>query len=134
MTVAIDRTAAPEKSYVYRLVGTTREGQRLVLGQLSASAELEIKALAISRVAPNPSRAAMRIDYALPRESRVRLSVLDVQGREVAVLADGLFEAGRYQTTWSGRTDAGDEAPAGVYFVRCQALGQRLTERVVRMR
>jgi hypothetical protein len=133
VTIAVDRTVEPERTYFYRLAGTTREGHRVVLGQLSGSSHLAIREFAISRVTPNPSGGAMRIEYALPRESRVRLSVLDVQGREVVVLADGVFQAGRHQTTWSGKGERG-EVPAGVYFVRCQALGKRLTERVVRMR
>jgi hypothetical protein len=129
--VAVDRDVVPAKLYFYRLVGTTSDSQRWVLGQLSGSAQLVIKEFAISKVVPNPSRGAVRIEYALPRASRLRLSVLDVQGREVAVLANGEFNAGRYQATWSGETARG-EAPAGIYFVRCQALGKRLTERVVR--
>jgi hypothetical protein len=133
VTVAFDRTVEPEKTYFYQLVGTTRESKRVVLGQLSGSAHLTFREFAISKVVPNPSRAAMRVEYALPRESRVRLSVMDVQGREVAVLAEGMFKAGRYQATWTGQTDRG-EAPAGVYFVRCRALGRNLTERVVRVR
>ena len=132
VTVAFDRTAEPELTYFYRLIGTTHESNRVVLGQLSGSARMEIKEFAISRMVPNPSRGPLRIEYALPRGSRVHLSVLDIQGREVAVLADGVFKAGRYQATWTGQTDRG-AAPAGVYFVRCQALGRNLTERLVRL-
>ena len=132
VTVAFDRTAEPELTYFYRLMGTNRESNRVVLGQLSGSARMEIKEFAISRMVPNPSRGPLRIEYALPRGSRVHLSVLDIQGREVAVLADGVFKAGRYQATWTGQTDRG-AAPAGVYFVRCQALGRNLTERLVRL-
>ena len=73
-------------------------------------------------ISPNPVRAAVRIEYALPREMRVRLSVLDVQGRCVAVLAEGVRKAGRYVTTWDGRSGR-DRAGAGVFFVRYEAAG-----------
>ena len=133
VTVAIDRTATADQSYVYRLVGTTSDDRRVVLGQLSGERHPTITEFAIGKVAPNPTRDAVQIDYALPRAANVRLSVLDVQGREVALLADRMLGAGRYQATWSGRTERG-EAPAGIYFVRCQALGKQLTRRVIRMR
>jgi hypothetical protein len=131
VTVAVDRMVESEKIYFYRLTGTTTQGESVRLGQISGSAHLVIREFALSRIVPNPSRAVTRIEYALPHESHVRLSVLDVQGREVVVLADGVFGAGRYQATWSGQTDRG-EAPAGLYFVRCAALGQHRTERLIR--
>ena len=50
---------------------------------------------------------------AAAKRGAVRLSVLDVQGREVAVLIRGEQQAGRYQAVWDGRTTRG-EAPEGV--------------------
>lgn len=48
---------------------------------------------------------AVRLAFALPRESRVRLRVIDLQGREVAVLANGTLPAGRHEASWN--TSAG---------------------------
>jgi sugar lactone lactonase YvrE len=84
----------------------------------------------LDRPRPNPGRGPIDVRFALPRESRVRVSVLDVQGREVAVLADGVMPAGRHETTWGARP--GDAA--GVYFVRLAAAGRTWTQRVVRTR
>jgi flagellar hook assembly protein FlgD len=107
-------------------------GERVVLGQLSGSAHMNITSVGLDKIAPNPSRGLMRVAYALPREANVRLSVVDVSGREVALLATGSYQAGRYQATWSGQTNRGVNAPAGIYFVRLQALGSNVTQRVVR--
>ena len=71
-----------------------------------------------------------RIDYAVPRESRVRLSVIDVQGREVALLVDGVVRAGRFQTTWNGQLQSGVAAPAGLYFVRMNSGGKDYVRRL----
>ena len=56
----------------------------------------------------------------------VRLALLDVQGRVVAVLADGVHEPGRYTAPVEA---AG--LRAGVYFARLQAGSREITRRVV---
>jgi len=63
---------------------------------------------------PNPFNPVTRIVYALPRSGRVRVSVVDLRGREVLVLADNLRRAaGRYSVD----VDAGNLA-SGIYVYR----------------
>jgi hypothetical protein len=50
------------------------------------------------------------------RASWVKLSVYDILGREVAVLLNGLVEAGEHEVTFDGRN-----LSSGVYFYRMQA-------------
>ena len=69
----------------------------------------------------------MRIKYAVAREAPVRLSVVDLQGRTVAVVAEGVRQAGRYEASWSRRANV----PAGIYFVAYQAAGRIFTRRLV---
>ena len=97
------------------------------LGVLSVNeAPLEF---ALGRVSPNPTRGVMLVRFAVPRQSLVRVSVIDLQGREVAVLAQGSYTAGWYQVSWGGAGGRG-RAPAGIYFVRMQANGQKFIQRV----
>jgi len=72
---------------------------------------------------PNPFNPSTTIRYALGEPSVVRLSVFDIQGREIALLESGPQQRGQYQTVWDGMTSAGQPAPSGVYFYRLQALG-----------
>lgn len=87
---------------------------------------------ALAPLSPNPSAGPVRAEFALPREGPVRLSVIDAQGREVAVLVDGTLPAGRHQASWSAI--AGRPIPAGVYFVRLVADGRAWSRRLVRVR
>ncbi len=66
-------------------------------------------------VYPNPFNPVAKVVYALPAESRVRLSLFDVTGREVAGLFDGLRAAGIY----SERLQASGLA-SGLYVIRLQ--------------
>ncbi len=60
---------------------------------------------------PNPFNPTTKISFAIPEKSQIKLRVFDVLGREVSLLADGVYEAGKYQITF----DAGN-LPSGVYF------------------
>jgi hypothetical protein len=84
---------------------------------------------ALENAAPNPASGTLRISYALAREARIRLEVLDVQGRVVATLADGTFSSGRHEATWSGAANGG-MARSGMYFVRLLVPGKSFVRRV----
>lgn len=70
---------------------------------------------------PNPFNPRTTIRFDLPRESRVRLTVHDVEGRCVAVLAEGELPAGAHALVWDGRDRAGRAAASGLYFCRLRA-------------
>jgi hypothetical protein len=49
---------------------------------------------------PNPFNAATVIEYEVIENGPTRLHVMDILGRTVAVLVDGILEAGRYSVTF----------------------------------
>jgi len=79
-------------------------------------------------IAPAPARGETYIAFTLPADGRVRVEVLDVTGRRVALLADGVRPAGQYEIRWSPR-DSGAEA--GVYFVRLASSSGTRVRRLV---
>lgn len=90
-----------------------------------------LPALGLMPVSPNPSTGAMRIRFVMPRAGRVRLGVLDVQGRSVARVLDAWLPAGRHESTWDGSSE-GLVAPPGLYFIRLDAPGGVRVRRAVR--
>src|SRR4029453_2358799 len=70
------------------------------------------------RPAPNPSSGPVRLAFTLPRAGDVDLRVVAVDGREIARLARGRWEAGTHGVEWAGIDRHGAPAPPGVYFVR----------------
>jgi FG-GAP-like repeat len=97
---------------------------------VSAPVESMVSEFVLGPMAPNPSPGEVHIPFAVPRETRVRVAVLDVLGRSVAVLADGVLPAGRHQVTWSGAKGNG-QAPAGIYFVCYTGGGKTSVRRFV---
>ena len=90
-------------------------------------------ALALLPCVPNPMRDATQLEFTLPRAMAARLSVFDLAGREVAMLADGAFAPGRHPVIWDGRTEKG-RAAAGLYYVQLSADGRRLARRLIVLR
>ncbi len=70
-------------------------------------------------VGPNPVRGTARVRFETAAPASVRVSVTDVLGREVAVLADGPRAAGAHTEALDGRS-----LPPGVYLVRVAVDGQ----------
>ncbi len=80
-------------------------------------------------VYPNPVQELAHLVFTLPEASVVRVSLFDVLGREVAVLADRAFDAGSHIL----ELDA-VHRPAGVYVVRATGGGAVTTRRVTVLR
>ena len=88
-------------------------------------------ALGLASPSPNPMRTFGRFSFTLPRAGRVRLEVLDVQGRRVATLADGAMSASRYVRGWDVRDDEGRAVPPGMYLARLSGVLGSVTRRFV---
>jgi len=72
---------------------------------------------------PNPFNPATTIEYDLPSNSHVRLTVHDILGRAVRVLVDEKMSAGTHEAVWNGRDSRGNILASGVYFYRITANG-----------
>jgi hypothetical protein len=79
--------------------------------------------------APNPFRGSTTLRFTLGEAGRVRLTVYDVLGREVAVPLDEAREAGTHAVAF----DAG-ALSSGTYLVRIEAVGQVLTQQLTLLR
>lgn len=74
----------------------------------------------------NPVRGAASLAYALPHAGHVTLELLDVTGRRVATLVDGVRPAGRAVADFDAA-----RMGAGVYFARLRAAGGTRTAKFV---
>src|SRR5262249_35309969 len=82
---------------------------------------------ALAPVWPNPVRGSTRFMFAMPKEASVHVGVLDVQGRELFVLADGPYPAGRHSVDWT--SSARTHLDPGLYFVRFAVGGRAFVQR-----
>ncbi len=77
---------------------------------------------------PNPFTPAaeynsvIEIRYELPEAAGINLRVFNVLGHEVRKLLTAAQPAGAHHARWNGRDQHGRLLPAGVYFVRVEAI------------
>lgn len=90
--------------------------------------------ITLEHAMPNPSDGNAVIRFGLPEPGDISLSVQDVMGRRVAVLADGHYEAGEFAKEWDGRNEEAGGISPGIYFVRLQAGDQVATLKIVFVR
>ncbi|HEX9952368.1 MAG TPA: M36 family metallopeptidase [Rubricoccaceae bacterium] len=84
---------------------------------------------ALDAPAPNPARGTVALAYSLAEAGAARVSLVDLLGREVAVVVAGEQAAGRHAAS----LDVSGLAP-GVYVVRLSSGGDALARRIVVVR
>ena len=81
---------------------------------------------------PNPFNPKTEIRFNLPRYLPVWLTVHDLAGREVRVLADGqVMNAGQNGVFWDGRDHSGRQSPSGSYLVKFEAGDERSVRKIM---
>ena len=70
---------------------------------------------------PNPFNLLCKIEYSLPTDCQVRLSVYNVVGQKVKDLINEYQLAGHKTIEWDGKDDKGNGVATGVYFYRLEA-------------
>jgi hypothetical protein len=101
-------------------------------GNLSLlAAETLPKEYTLYEVYPNPFNPSTQIQFDLPEDSRVKLVIYDVVGREVTTLLEGELGAGKYVQIWEGRGDSGRLVASGSYFLRMEAASLTSQRRLI---
>jgi hypothetical protein len=128
LTVEYDRTAAPARSYWYRLVATDR-GVTRALGELIRVETAPPTRFALLGTGPNPSPGAFEATFQLAHAADITLEFFDAQGRRVATIARGKWPAGIHRANWGGA-----KASPGVYLVRYRHPGGEDLRRIAVVR
>lgn len=86
---------------------------------------------ALAQNYPNPFNPDTRIDYALPIDSDVELSIFNVLGQKVTTMSLGRMPAGNHSVTWHGTDADGSQVASGIYFYRISAENFAATKKMM---
>ncbi|MGE5313131.1 MAG: S8 family serine peptidase [Acidobacteriota bacterium] len=121
----VDRPGA-SGLYSYRLRQIDRDGRFEYSRVIDVDASFAPRSVALAQNYPNPFNPSTILRFELASAEEVRLSIFDVLGREVALLAQGMMEPGAYEKQWNA---AG--LPGGMYFCRLKAGPHTMVRRLV---
>jgi len=89
---------------------------------------------ALAQNYPNPFNPETTIEYALPKQSKVSLTIYNVLGQQVKSLTNTVQNAGNYSIVWDAKNDRGEAVPTGMYLYVLSTNEQRMTRKMVLMR
>ena len=129
----------PHPSATYKLAAVDKHGNPSAYASVNMA---EVTAVGDGRPGttwlaspfPNPARGPFDVRYALAREGRVTLVVMDTQGRRVRTLADGVRPAGDATLRWDARDEGGSAVGAGLYWLDLRAGPQHIVRRFALVR
>ncbi|MFH0765072.1 MAG: carboxypeptidase regulatory-like domain-containing protein, partial [Calditrichota bacterium] len=96
----------------------------MLVGKLLANGTAPM-GFGIREAYPNPANGPMRLTFGLEKESLVRVSVYDMNGREAARLVNGRAPAGRHAVIWNT-----DPVASGIYLIQLEAAGRTQVRKV----
>ncbi len=100
----------------------------------SAAVDAPAPELRVSHNQPDPFNPSTTLWVAAPAGTFVVVDVVDVRGRHVQRLWEGVLHQVNQQFEWDGRNSAGIAAPSGVYFAVLQSGTATQTERMTLIR
>ncbi len=80
---------------------------------------------------PNPFSQTTHISYRLPRDSRVKLTILTPAGKEIKSLVNRRQSAGNHGITWDGTDKKGTSVIGGMYLYALEVNGAMRTGKML---
>ena len=81
-------------------------------------------------VYPNPFESDLSVNFSVAKSEKVKISLFDIQGRQLRVLLDSKLSAGDYNYDFNLKAESLDSK---VYILRIEMNQRVLMKRVVKM-
>ncbi|MEO0226464.1 MAG: FlgD immunoglobulin-like domain containing protein [candidate division WOR-3 bacterium] len=85
----------------------------------------------LNQCQPNPFDRTTRINYGIPKQMHVNISIYNAIGQLTKTLIDGELEPGYYSILWDGRDQKGRQLANGIYFVRLSTPDKKFIKKAV---
>ena len=80
---------------------------------------------------PNPFNPVTEIQFDVPVESKVKLTIYNLMGQEVTTLSHSTLEAGFHSVRWDGTNGLGEQVGTGLYFYRLSSPSFTSTKKMI---
>ena len=103
----------------------------MILAHLQVNEENLPRKLKLNQNYPNPFNPITKISYEMPSDGFVRVSIIDMMGREVKTLVENSQVSGMRSVTWNATDNKEQPVSAGVYLYKIQTRGITKTRKMV---
>jgi len=103
----------------------------VILAYLQVNEENLPRKLKLNQNYPNPFNPITKISYEMPSDGFVRVSIIDMMGREVKTLIENNQLSGMRSVIWNARDNNDELVSAGVYLYKIQTIGIIKTKKMV---
>jgi len=107
-----------------RAIRFTTNAPTNYVAPLSIENQLEPDSFSLSPSYPNPFNPSTNLNLTVPLTVTGKVFIIDLLGREVAVLHNGILLAGDYKFSWHGKNKMGNSISTGTYFAVAK-IGQK---------
>jgi hypothetical protein len=142
-----DKTAQKGTTYYYRIEAVDDAGNTGVSDEVSANiggpsaitnrTKAIPKEFGIDQNYPNPFNPETVINYQLPKDGYVTITIFNVLGQKIRTLINGKMSAGYKSVKWDGKSDSEINVPNGLYIyeikVKDNTNGKVLFRKVMKM-
>ncbi|MCG8699052.1 MAG: T9SS type A sorting domain-containing protein [Bacteroidales bacterium] len=115
----------PETAVRWDMTGWNREGPYISVDE-TPSSNIEVQSY------PNPFVNETTIAFNLEENQKVRISVLDCSGKNVAILYNANKSSGFHSIKWDGIDNNGIKVSPGFYFVRIELNDGVITHKLLK--
>ncbi len=125
-----DNNVEPGKIYYYKLESVNISGIIKQYEVLQVTAMLP-KEFVLYQNYPNPFNPYTKIEYQLPKITKVTLKIFNILGQEIKTLINQEQEPGNYQIMWDGTNNLGIKVSSGIYLYQFKADGFVQTKKMI---
>jgi len=75
---------------------------------------------------PNPFNPSTSLEYSLPTSGKVKLTIFNALGQEIATLVNGSRSAGQYMVNWNAA-----DMPSGLYIYRLETENRVMSHKMI---
>jgi hypothetical protein len=121
-------------SVTYSLYHSNNGSDWTQLGQETVTVELPDLTTSLQGASPNPFNPHTDIAFSLARTQQVRISLYDMAGNLVTVLAEDIFGQGTHTVAWDGKDASGRSASSGTYVVHLETAQDLDSQKIMLVR
>ena len=101
-----------------KAAGMSGESLPVTIGEKRIDISVIPSVFALHQNYPNPFNPVTEIQFDVPLESQVQLTIYNIMGQEVTTLTNSIMQAGFHSVRWDGTNGLGEQVSTGLYFYR----------------